>query len=170
MEQTRTPESVFAVVEEGPQPYVAVTGEVTMETIPALADRFGEVEGWLAGQGVEPAGPPFFRYRVIDMDRRLVMEAGVPTADVLDGEGEVRPGVLPAGRYVTTTYVGHPADLVRVTGELLAWTAAQGLAFDVRPGEDGEVWGSRLEWMETDPAVEPDMSRWQTRLAFRLDG
>ena len=170
MEPTSTPTSPFAVVQEGEQHYVAVTGEVTMDTIPAIADRFGEVEGWLAGQGVEPAGPPFFRYRVIDMDRRLVMEAGFPTATALDGEGEVRPGVLPAGRYVTTTYVGHPADLVRVTGELLAWAQAQGLRFDVRPGEDGEVWGSRLEWMETDPAVELDMSRWQTRLAFRLTG
>lgn len=170
MEQTRTPEPVFAVVEEGAQPYVAVTGAVTMDTIPAIADRFGEVEAWLAARGVEPAGPPFFRYRVIDMERRLVMEAGFPTAAALDGEGEVRPGLLPAGRYVTTTYVGHPADLVRVTGELLAWAQAQGLAFDVRPGEDGEVWGARLEWMETDPAVEADMSRWRTRLAFRLAG
>ncbi|SDR95013.1 GyrI-like small molecule binding domain-containing protein [Friedmanniella luteola] len=171
MDQTSTTlTSRFRVVEEEQQPYVAVTGEVTMDTIPALADRFGEVFGWLAGQGVETVGPPFFRYRVIDMDRRLVLEAGAPTATVLDGEGEVRPGVLPAGRYVTTTYLGHPADLVQVTGDLLAWAEAQGLAFDVRPGDEGEVWGARLEWMETDPDDEPDMSRWQTRLAFRLAG
>lgn len=162
--------SRFHVVEEADQPYVAVTGAVTLETIPAIADRFAEVEDWLAGQGVEPAGPPFFRYRVIDMDRQLVMEAGFPTATPLAGEGEIGPDVLPAGRYVTTTYVGHPADLVRVTGELLAWAQDQGLHFDVRPGEDGEVWGSRLEWMETDPADEPDMTRWRTRLAFRLAG
>lgn len=167
MEHTSTA-TAFTVVEEDQQPYVAITGDVTMDTIPAIADRFGDVEGWLAGQGVERAGPPFFRYRVIDMDRRLVMEAGIPTAAVLDGEGEICPGVLPAGRYVTTTYVGHPADLVQVTGDLLAWAQAQGLRFDVQPGEQGEVWGARLEWMETDPEVEPDMSRWQTRLAFRL--
>jgi hypothetical protein len=170
MEQTSTAttSTTFTVVEECQQPYVGLTGHVTMDTIPALADRFGEVFDWLARWGVQPAGPPFFRYRVIDMDRRLVMEAGVPTGTVLDGDGDVRPGVLPAGRYVTTTYVGHPADLVRVTGDLLAWTAAQGLAFDVSPSDDGEVWGSRLEWMETDPAREPDLSRWRTRLAFRL--
>ncbi|GAA1427610.1 GyrI-like domain-containing protein [Microlunatus lacustris] len=168
MEQTSTPGTRFAVVEEDPQPYVAVTGDVTMDTIPAIADRFGEVEGWLADQGVAPAGPPFFRYRVIDMDRRLVMEAGFPTPTELAGEGEVRPDVLPAGRYVTTSYVGHPADLVGVTADLLAWTEAQGLAFDVQPSGEGEIWGCRLEWMETDPAVEADMSRWTTRLAFRL--
>lgn len=167
MEQTRTP-TAFAVVDEDQQPYVAITGDVTMDTIPAIADRFDEVFGWLAEQGVQAAGPPFFRYRVIDMDRRLVMEAGAPTATALGGEGEIRPGVLPAGRYVTTTYVGHPADLVQVTGDLLAWAEAHGLRFDVQPGEQGEVWGARLEWMETNPEDEPDMSRWQTRLAFRL--
>jgi effector-binding domain-containing protein len=160
--------STFRVVAEEPQPYVAITGDVTMDTIPAIADRFDEVEGWLAERGVDPDGPPFFRYRVIDMDRRLVMEAGVPTATPQDGEGEIRPGVLPGGRYVTTTYVGHPSDLVQVTADLLAWAETQGLAFDVEPSDEGEVWGCRLEWMETDPAVEPDMSRWQTRLAFQL--
>ena len=158
------------VVQEREQPYVAVTGAVTMDTIPEIADRLDDVLGWLADQGHQPAGPPFFRYRVIDMDRRLVMEAGAPTATELPGEDEIHPGVLPAGRYVTTTYVGHPADLVRVTGELLAWAEAQGLRLDVQPGEQGEVWGSRLEWMETDPDDEPDMSRWRTRLAFRLAG
>jgi effector-binding domain-containing protein len=168
VQQTRTPRPRFTVVEEGQQPYVAVTGAVTMDTIPEIADRFEEVEGWVAAQGLAPAGPPFFRYRVIDMDRRLVMEAGVPTTTTLAGEGEIRPDVLPAGRYVTTTHVGHPADLVRVTGELLAWAEDQGLAFDAEPSAAGEVWGCRLEWMETDPALEPDMSRWQTRLAFRL--
>ena len=32
----------------------------------------------------------------------------------------------------------------------------------------GERWTSRLEWYLTDPAQEPDMTKWQTELAFRL--
>ena len=157
------------VVQEPEQPYVAVTGAVTMDTIPEIADRLDDVLGWLAAQGHQPVGPPFFRYRVVDMDRRLVMEAGAPTATLLVGsDDEVRPGLLPAGRYVTTTHVGHPADLVQVTGDLLAWAEQQGLTFDKEPSAEGEVWGARLEWLESDPAVEPDMNRWWTRLAFRL--
>jgi hypothetical protein len=157
------------VVQQPEQPYVAVTGAVTMETIPEIADRLDEVLAWLAAHGQQPVGPPFFRYRVIAMERRLLMEAGAPTATLLDGaDGEVRAGLLPAGRYVTRTYVGHPTDLVQVTADLLAWTERQGLTFDVAPSAEGEVWGARLEWLESDPAVEPDMNRWRTRLAFRL--
>jgi hypothetical protein len=35
---------------------------------------------------------------------------------------------------------------------------------------DEERWGSRLEIYETDPAEEPNMSKWTTQLAFRLAG
>jgi hypothetical protein len=33
---------------------------------------------------------------------------------------------------------------------------------------DGEHWAARLQIHETDPAVEPDMTKWITQLAFRL--
>jgi len=32
----------------------------------------------------------------------------------------------------------------------------------------GERWAARLEIYETDPAEEPDVSKWTTLLAFRL--
>src|SRR2546430_17144866 len=60
------------------QPYLAVKGPVTMNTIPAIADRFPEVFGFLAAKGIEPAGAPFLKYNVIDMEQQLEMEAGGP--------------------------------------------------------------------------------------------
>jgi effector-binding domain-containing protein len=158
----------FQLVERPDRPYVAVTGQVTMQTIPQIADRFGEVFDWLNEQGLQPAGAPFFRYLVIDMDRSLVMQAGVPVDSPVQGSGEVTGDVLPGGRFVTTTYVGHPAELVGVTGRLLEWAEDQGLQWDVKSSAEGEVWGCRLEHHETDPADEADMNHWQTRLEFRL--
>jgi effector-binding domain-containing protein len=158
----------FHLIERPDRPYVAVTGRVTMQTIPEIADRFGEVFGWLAERGLQPAGPPFFRYLVIDMDRGLVMQAGVPVESAIEGSGDVHDGVLPAGRYATTTYIGHPAGLVEVTRRMLEWADDQGLQWDTGSSPDGEVWGCRLEHHETDPAEEADLTRWQTRLEFRL--
>ncbi len=112
--------------------------------------------------------PPFFRYNVIDMERQLEMEAGVPVQAAIDGDDQVIAGVIPAGRYATVTYIGHPENLVTATGELLDWAAQRGLQWDMTVGDDGEHWGARLENYLTDPAEQPDMTKWETELAFRL--
>ena len=152
------------------QPYVAVRAKVTMGEIAAFARRFGEVFGWLDSHGLVPAGPPFFKYNVIDMARELEMEAGVPIATVTDGDDQIVAGVLPAGRYATLTHVGHPSELMAATKALLDWAAEQGLTWDVTPSEDGDRWACRLENYLTDPEQEPDMSKWVTQLAFKLAG
>jgi effector-binding domain-containing protein len=76
--------------------------------------------------------------------------------------------VLPAGRYATLGYTGHPSGLADATAALLQWAQDEGLAWDVLQTPHGQQWGARLEIYETDPAAEPDMSKWTTRLAFRL--
>jgi effector-binding domain-containing protein len=152
------------------QPYVAVRARVTMGEIAAFARRFGEVFGWLDGHGLVPAGPPFFKYNVIDMARELEMEAGVPIAAAIGGDDQMVAGVLPAGRYATLTHVGHPSELMAATKALLDWAAEQGLTWDVTPSEDGDRWACRLENYLTDPDQEPDMSKWVTQLAFKLAG
>jgi effector-binding domain-containing protein len=156
------------IVERAAQPYVSITGLVTMRTIPEIADRMPEVFGWLAGRGVEPAGAPFFKFNLIDMERELEIEVGVPVAEALDGDDVVRPGVLPAGRYASLSHLGHPQDLIDATARLLDWAAEQGLTWDKHPTDRGERWGCRLELYKSDPAVEPDMNKWETELAFRL--
>jgi effector-binding domain-containing protein len=150
------------------QPYVAIKGVVTMSTIPAIADRMGEVFGWLGARGVEPAGAPFFKYNRIDMENTLEIEVGVPLAEPLEGEGEILAGVLPAGRYATVSHVGHPDELMGVTADLLRWAADQGLTWDMRETPEGELWGCRLEFYLTNPVDQPDMSKWEEELAFRL--
>lgn len=159
------------IVERAEQPYLAVRQRVTMAEIPLVADRIREVFDWVAAHGLTVAGAPFFRYHVIDMARELDMAGGVPVAalpaDELAGDGLVT-GVLPAGRYATVTHVGHPRELVDVTGDLLDWARAQGLKWDMSETDSGERWGCRLELYRTDPAVEPDMDRWEVELLFRL--
>lgn len=156
------------VVERAEHPYVAIKGLVTMQTIPEIADRMSEVFGWLGERGIEPVGAPFFKYNVIDMDHELEIEVGVPLATPVAGDGEVLAGVLPAGRYATVSHVGHPDELMQVTADLLDWAAKQGLTWDMTRTDRGERWGCRLELYNTDPAVEPDMNKWETDLAFRL--
>lgn len=153
------------IVERAEQPYVGISGRVTMQTIGKVADRMPELFGMLAERGIEPAGAPFFRYTVLDTEREFEVEVGVPIATPAP---DLRSGILPAGRYVTVTHVGHPDGLADATAKLLDWAEQQGLRWDVTETAEGERWGCRLEIYNTDPAEEPDMSNWQTDLAFRL--
>jgi len=156
------------IIERPAQPYVAIGADVTMEQLSGLADRLGEVFGWLGERGIAPAGPPFFRYHVIDMDRKLRVEAGVPVSAATEGDDRVSAGELPAGRYATSLHVGPYDGLIGAVDNLLQWADAQGLEWDEHPAEDGEHWGCRLEIYLTNPAEQPDPATWQTQLAFKL--
>ncbi len=153
------------------QPYVAIGERVTMTTmVPTLPDASAVVDDWLRDQSIDAAGPPFWRYLVIDMERGLVVEVGSPTESVVDsaGTGRITSGVLPAGRYATVIHTGHPDSLVDATAALLNWAASQGERFDMVTTDDGEHWAARIEWYLTDPAEERDMTKWRTQLAFKL--
>lgn len=157
-----------AVVERPATPYVGIRRTVTMDTIDQAADRIPDLLGWLGDRGVAPAGAPFLRYLVIDMERELLVEAGVPVSAPMDGDGEVLGGVLPAGRYVVAVVVGAPDVLVGATGQLLRWADERDLAWDVRTDPAGDRWGCRMETYLTNPLEEPDSTTWRTELAFRL--
>jgi effector-binding domain-containing protein len=156
------------ITERAEQPYAGIRTVVTVATIPAAADRIGEIIGWLAQRGTGPAGPPFLKYDVIDMAGDLEIVAGVPTATVMDADGELTAGLLPAGRYATVSHIGPPSDLVGVTTQLIDWARQEGLHFDMSDAGAGERWACRLESYLTNPAEQPDMSQWETRLEFRL--
>jgi effector-binding domain-containing protein len=157
------------IIDRAEQPYVAIKELVTMEDIGrVLPPLIPEVFDWLSARGIAPAGAPFWKYNLIDMERSLEVEVGVPTAVLVPGDERVLAGVLPAGRYATVVHIGHPSELINVTGELLAWADKEGLAWDVTETEHGQRWAARLESYLTDPAEEPDMGKWETELAFRL--
>jgi hypothetical protein len=102
------------------------------------------------------------------MDRGLEVEVGVPLPARVDGADRILSGLLPAGRYAALRCTGHPQGLLDATAFLLEWGRQQHLTWDLSHGPDGERWGARLEIYETDPAAEPDMTKWTTQLAFRL--
>jgi hypothetical protein len=179
------------------QPYVGMRVRVTSERLGRAIDTgWPEVFGWLADQGVVPAGAPFVRYLVADgatgpKRAELEVELGVPVDTVdtggnggngidrgidagiggdieadLVGHDRLTAGVLPAGWYVTHRHVG-PFDGLAAAHEVLQWWAReQGLVLDARRTGRGEVWGCRAEHYLVDPGDEPDPARWEVELSY----
>jgi hypothetical protein len=156
------------IVERDPQPYVGRRESVTMTDFARVADHLPGMFDALGRRGVEVTGPPFFRYRRIDMAAELLVDAGIPVVDAIGAELPLFGDTLPGGRYVTVTHVGHPGELMTVTGRLLDWAEQEGLVWDMTPTPEGEEWGARLEVLMTDPREQPDMLQWRTDLFFKL--
>ncbi|OAN30153.1 GyrI-like domain-containing protein [Mycolicibacterium iranicum] len=151
-----------------PQLYASVGGTVTMDQVSAIADRFPEVFAAAARHGLHVGGAPFLRYRTIDMDRELRVEACVPIDAPLLTDDAVSTDTLPGGRYAVATHRGSYDGLMDTTDQLLAWASDQGLQWDATSTDDGEEWAGRIEIYETGPATEPEPANWVTVLAFKL--
>jgi hypothetical protein len=160
--------SSYEVVQRDAVPYAAIAIAVPMERLASVGPLNGVVFDWLAQQHVVTAGPPFWKYNVIDMVGQLELEVGVATATPAIGDDQVGVGELPAGRYLETTYHGHPDGLRQATADLLAHADAQGLTFEKADSPRGERWAARLEYYLTNPDEQPDMTQWDTTLSFKL--
>lgn len=156
------------IEERAEQPYVAIRTQATMQALNTVIPQgIGEVFAWLGKQGIRPAGAPFVRYLVIDMEALLEIEVGIPVASTLTGDGRVLAGVLPAGRYAALIYTGIDNG-IQANWTLLKWGEEQGLAWDTWAAQNGDGWGARYESFLTNPDEEPDRAKWETEVAIRL--
>ena len=150
------------IVRRSAQRYVAIPVTVTMRELAAAIDRaFPELFAWLGTRSHTPAGAPFIRYLQVDMDAGLVVELAVPVDLEVAGDGRIRVGVLPAGRYVTLLHVGPYDGLVEANATLQRWAAEHGLRWAM----DGAAWRGRGERYLTDPSQQPDPAQWRTEIA-----
>lgn len=152
------------------RPVQHFAGIRTLTTMPnlgsAIMENHDRIYRWLGENNIEPSGPPFIRYHVIDMQGDMDVELGVPVAKPIEGNGTVKSNTLPEGDYLVTLYTGPYEDLISVTGNFLKWAGENDVHFRKSPSDKGEVWESRLEYYIKDPGNETDPNKFETELAF----
>jgi len=147
--------------------YVAIRTASPLSDLPTVEPAlWKEVFGWLGKQQIAPAGPPLVRYLVIDMPKRIEIEVGVPVAKAVKGDGRVRPGVLPAGRYVALTHVGPYDGMVQANADLQAWAEKRGIHWQMRMTKLGSAWAGRAEFLLKDPSNEKDPQKYETEIVY----
>jgi effector-binding domain-containing protein len=153
------------------QPYLGIAGRVT-DGVPALVDSiFPELFRWLGQHGIEPAGPPFIRFRKLDADGEpLELEVGAPVSGDETGDERVRADALPAGRYLTMMHVGPyrsktVPDLAVARERLIDWAAQHGIVYS-RETNHGVTLPCCLERYLIGPPAEADFSKWETEFAY----
>ena len=150
------------------QAYLGIRAELTNGIRDFADNAFPELFGWLFHNGVQPAGPPFLRYR-----DPLDVEAGVPVKSAPEAtNGRVRPDALPAGRYLTFLHVGPytsdaMADLGDARAELVAWAKENGIVY-ASETERGLSFPCALEQFHVGPVDDPDFTNWKTEFAYLI--
>ena len=120
-----------------------------------IGPPFGEVFGWLAKNGLPPAGPPFLRLMTLGSPE-MDVEVGCPFSGEASGEGRLQVTELPGGEVATTVASGPYSDLPQAHMELAAWIAQQWRTIR------GAPWESYLN----DPSTEPDPAKWLTEICY----
>jgi effector-binding domain-containing protein len=157
------------IVERPPQAYLAIAKRVSFRDIAGVAQEvLPELFAWLERHGIAPSGAPFFKYNLVDMNRELELEVGVPVSAKTQGDSRVVGGTLPKGRYATLTNRGRYDRLVEANAALLKWIGEKGLKVAVEKSSSGDRFVSRLEIYHTDPAREPDPDKWEAEVAILL--
>ncbi len=148
--------------------YAGIRTRVSHREFPTIIPQLlNETFGWLAQQGISPAGAPFMRYNVIDMEHLMDVELGVPVSEPIAGNGRVTAGALPAGRYASLIYTGVKNGIAG-NGMLIDWAREQGLKWDQFDSPDGDGFVSRYEIFLTGPDDDPDPANWDTEVAIKL--
>lgn len=148
------------------QVYMGIRTIAPFKGMSKVVDRISkDLNTWVNEQGIEPAGPPFLRFHVIDMRGTMDITFGVPVRKALPDNGQVKADVIPAGRYASLIYSGGGISANRA---LIEWVRAQGLDFDRWDTEQGDNFRSRYETYLTDPKIEPRKSKWKIEVAIKL--
>ena len=146
--------------------YVGLRIITPFEGMFAQTDKlFKELRQWVDTEGLAEQGPYFLRYHVIDMKGLMDVEAGFFVKSQPTGDGRVKGGVLPAGRYAHLTYSRYA---LRGNQALSIWVQEKKLEVDREMTSKGEAFVCRYEAYLTDYRSEPRKTKWQVDLAFKL--
>ncbi len=155
------------VVERQAQPYVAVRRRVTIPFGDIVGPAMGALFDAIAANGLEPDGPVFFKYNIVNMPD-LEIDFAVPVAAPFAGDDVLVGGVVPAGRYAELTYWGHYDNLIDANAVLIGWAKQREIAWDSTTGADGEHFVARLESYPNSPEEEPDPEKWETTVRIKV--
>jgi effector-binding domain-containing protein len=124
-----------------------------------------ELRKWSKENGLAEEGPYFVRYYHCDMTDIMDVEVGLLTNSGHAGEGNIKPGSLPKGRYATLIYKGNG---LRGNQALMKWAKDNGVKFEPLDPNAKESYVCRYEAYLTDYRVESRKLLWDVELSIKV--
>jgi len=161
--------SDFTIEERAARAWVGVSMTGDLAHWHRVNAQVPRVYAALASAGGAPQGGPIYQYhRMRTASDPMDLTVSVPVAACMDIGKDFETGLLPAGRYLVARPAGGPDVLEDVHARMQRWASLQGLELAIAERDDGIHWQGRTEQFLTDPASEPDRSRWAVEVAYLL--
>lgn len=142
-----------------PQPVVSIRATIReLDIGSVLGEMITALWLYLVKVGVHPAGMPFARYHQFH-ERTVDLEAGIPVAEPVSGEGQIVAGELPGCRVAATWHVGPYERLPEAYQALEAWLRENKRKLAGVPWE--------VYW--AGPVEVQDPSQWETEVLWPIE-
>jgi effector-binding domain-containing protein len=116
--------------------------------IPAFLGRaYGNIMQYLEVLGEKPISGPYALYHNLDM-QALDIEAGFPVAYEFMGKGDIKAGIVRAGKYASTLHTGPYDQMEPTYTALQKWVEGQG----------EKPTGEAYEWYFSPPETPPELT------------
>jgi effector-binding domain-containing protein len=118
--------SEIVLLKTNEQPTMVVRTTTKVEKLPlVIGDSYRRIAEYLKELDELCADVPFVAYHNMDM-QNLDVEIGFPVAKALPEKGDIKPGLIPAGKVVFCMYRGAYSNMAPVYGEMVKWITDNG--------------------------------------------
>ena len=124
-----------------------------------------ELRKWIKENSLSEEGPYFVRYYHCDMTDIMEVEVGLMTNSGHVGQGHIKPGSLPKGKYATLVYRGNG---LRGNQALMKWANDNGVTFDPIDVRQKETYVCRYEAYLTDYRIESRKLLWDVEMSIKI--
>ncbi|MCX6827162.1 MAG: GyrI-like domain-containing protein [candidate division Zixibacteria bacterium] len=139
------------------QPTLVMRSIMPVGKLPEFFGKaYGGIMAYLGDLGEYPTGMPFCAYYNLDMNA-LDVEAGFPVAKKFEGKGEIKPNVIPGGKFISTIHIGAYDSVQPAYDSLVQWAKDNGI----------EPTGIAYEYYLNDPSSDPSIKP-ETEIRFPL--
>lgn len=155
-----------SIVEKPERSYLGIRFKTPFGGMFALITKaLKEMRKWSKENSLPEDGPYFVRYYHCDMKDIMDVEVGLMTNSSHVGNGRIKPGSLPKGRYATLVYRGNG---LRGNQALMKWATDHGVTFDPLVPDAVESYTCRYEAYLTDYRIESRKLLWDVELSIKI--
>jgi len=145
-------------IEVTTMPSLSVLDSTTVDQIGVMLERsYGKIMGFMNAKKIPMAGIPYAVYYNWNPDGMIKIRAAIPVQEQVKGKNEVEYFELPAGKVLFVKHFGG-YDTSR------SHEAIEEFMQDFNITCDDYIW----EVYVTDPATEPDESKWETDIYYPI--